>query len=216
MARLFPFALALLALVAGCVSAPTAPQAPRCRPQVAVVPVVNRTNAKLPWDLEAELTDDILDHLMCEGTFWVSPFNQFEVALEQTKGRDYFGSDLSFANHFSHNDFLIIAELVEHEMKPYKRELYPDIQVNHTPDRHQVLAMSIRLRVIDLRHEEPLIVRQEIVDSYKLVSPKAAKTNYAGLNDLVPEYGNTPLANGHKELAGEVASKIEEAVCCTW
>jgi len=73
MARLFSFALVLLAFAAGCVSAPTTPQAPRCRPQIAVVPVVNRTDAKLPWDIEAELTDDIISDLMLEGTFWVSP-----------------------------------------------------------------------------------------------------------------------------------------------
>ncbi len=216
MARFFSFALVLLALAAGCVSAPTAPQAPRCRPQIALVPVINGTNVKLPWDVETELTDDILDCLMCEGAFWVSPYNQYECALEQTKGRDYFGIDLSFANHFSHNDFLVIVELVEHEMKPYRREEYPDLMVSHTPDRHQVLALSARIRVIDLRFEEPAIVRQEIVETYKLVSPKAAKVCYDGLNDLVPEYSNTPLARGHKELAALVASKIEEAVFCNW
>jgi|GEM_PF-2977512 len=215
MARLFSYAFVLLAFAAGCASAPyTAPQAPRCRPQIAVIPVANKTTAKLPWDLETEMTDDVLECLMANGTFWVSPFNQFECALEQTKGRDYFGTDLSFANHFSHNDFLIVAELVEHEMKPYSREAYPDLQVSHSAEKHQVLALAIRLRVIDLRHEEPIIVRQEIIDTYKLVSPKGTKVAHDVLADKVPNYGSTPLSKGHKELASVVADKIEEAVFC--
>jgi hypothetical protein len=217
MSRLFS-ALLLMAALAGCSSSSQQiSYTQRCRPQVAFVPVINGTNASLPWDVERELTDDILDHVMCGGLYWVSPLNQFQTAIEQTKGKDYFGADLSFANHFSHNDFLVIAELIEHDMKPYDRYEYPELATpRHISDRLKVLEVAARIRVLDLRYETPVIVRQEVVESRMLLSAKEGEAVAIQDGPSCPEYMGTPFAKCHQELAGMIADKMEEAIFCSW
>lgn len=217
MSRLF-LLLPLLLLSACCQNNNCQPPVlcQRCRPQTALVPVVNGVDCPVQWDLSREMTNEVVDSMIDRSTLSITPLAHYRSAIDQISGADLFGKDLSFANHFANNDFLVLMELVKHDTVPYSKERFPHITIHRPAECHAVLALGMRLRVLDLRSEEPRIVLQELVECDQLITNRAAKIDYSTLSCESKGYQETPMALAHHLLAEEIAEKVECATLSQW
>lgn len=218
MSRLYLLLTPLLFLTGCCTNQCTQPPivCQRCRPNTALIPLVNNSNCAVQWDISHEITNEVVDSMLDRSTLNITPLAHYRGAIDQIAGADLFGKDLSFANHFASNDFLVLMELVKHDTVPYNKEHFPHITSRRSSECHSVLELGVRLRVLDLRSEEPRIVLQEFVECDQLITKRAAQIDYSLLDCESKSYHDTPLALAHQVLAQEIAEKVEYATLSHW
>lgn len=134
------------------------------KPHVALLPVQNGTGQLLPWDLAEELTHYARYETMNNGMLFVYPLNKVEEILDTCSGVDFFTPDLGFARLFPGADYLVVAEMIEHSTEPYQLG-YPYLFGQPSYKTHSILVMKMRIRIIDIRAENPRIVLQEVISN---------------------------------------------------
>ena len=217
MAR-YLFTLLLCLCFTGCTTRSDSNVNPLCyqktKPNVAFIPLKESLQYPYQWDVSKELTDNILQALVNKNTVYITPYIHFKTALDFTAGCDYFSSDLNFANYFGVSDFLVVSELLTHEIIPYAGRSETEPKRNLA--QFKTLKLGTRVRVLDLRYEHPKVILQKFVESHEIVSGTECRINY---NEIGPEhelYQTTPLYRGHCKIANELANEIESAILCNW
>ncbi|HLB52696.1 MAG TPA: CT253 family lipoprotein [Chlamydiales bacterium] len=173
----------------------------RAKP-IAVIPtMIDTTSFDVPWSIAEELTNSIVQAVGTSGQIYIKPSEEFAVI------ENPFGGDLSWTKtEFSGQQFAVFLELVEHELTPVAS------QKSQEEPRGHYLHMGVRVRVIDIRGEEPKIVLQEVVrDSYYI--PKSFfPPNYQITCWGCDEYVKTPLGIAHARLAQEVSGRVTDYI----
>jgi len=149
------------------------------KPIVAMLPIIDRTMTSL----SGELTDALRYQLNQNNSLFLVDSHEFQNAI-QTKGpSQLFGTNLFWVKDaFEHDEFAVFLELLEHV---------------ETPDAK--LAMTLRVRVVDLRKKEPQVILQEQISQLH------------SLNDLFEESPD-PIARAHTLLVQETAKHVEEYI----
>ena len=175
----------------------------RSKPVAAIASMIDTSSFDIPWSLSEEFTAQIVQKVGQTGQIFVSA-REDEVFAENP-----FGPDLGWvAREFPEQEFVVFLELVEHETAPaskIKKQLPPsDVSLN--------LNMAVRLRVIDVRGEQPKIVLQEIVrDSYfipKTLLPTDYNTVVWGTN----EFQKSPMGVAHEQIVQEISTRISDYI----
>lgn len=151
------------------------------KPHVALLPIQNGTSQFLPWNLPLVLNQCALYETMNHGVLYVYPLDKVEAILDTYRDVNFFTPDLAFSRLFPGSDFIVVAEMIEHTVKPYPIG-YP-ILLGYPPQHvHALLAMKLRVRILDVREEEPRIVLQEVIsESYAVPeSPDAVRDQTSG------------------------------------
>lgn len=187
----------------------------KTKPNVAFIPVVESV-ACCDWDLGKELTNETVEELASKNTVYLTPYIQFKSALDSTGDCDYFSSDLNFANYFGSSDFLVVSELLRHEVVPFSTLTKNDGDGKKNIAQMQVLDLGTRVRVLDLRYEQPKVILQKFVDTREIISGNESKIDYSELNPENELYAVTPLGRGHKKIARELSKEIESAILGNW
>ncbi len=197
-----PLYLPLLLLVASCTQHASPQQENACvythqRPIVALVPVVDNTHSNLPWSLSEELTSAIHYRLMQKDTFYL--IDQEKIRKCKTIDNP-FGSDLTWIKKaFFQNEFVVFLELISHEETAAK-------------DSPTELSMKMRIRVIDVRQEEPVVILQEIIHDSHYLPKQFTGDHFHQIEWGKENYNISPLGIAHTQLSREVASRIEDYV----
>ena len=215
------FSLMVLLCFAGCTTTGSDSKVnPLCtqktKPNVAFIPLKESSNCGYHWDISRELTDETLQALVNKNTVYITPYIHFKSAVDYTSDCDYFSSDLNFANYFGVADFLVISELLNHEVLPFTASRFPGIQPKKNIAQFKVLALGTRVRVLDLRYEHPKVILQKFVETHEVISGQDCKINYQEMGPESEYYQTTPLYRGHCKIAHELANEIESAILCNW
>ncbi|PIS03019.1 MAG: hypothetical protein COT85_03040 [Chlamydiae bacterium CG10_big_fil_rev_8_21_14_0_10_42_34] len=173
----------------------------RVKPSVAVASMLDTTTFDASWSLSEELTDGVMNLVSNKGQIFVharqeSPFTD-----------NPFGTDLSWMKREFHSEeFVAFLELVEHDFVPVKTKGVPLQEASSN------LNMSVRLRVVDLRHATPRIVLQEMIrDSYFV--PKTLIPNDYSVDVWGTEgFRKTPMGIAHAQLVQDIASRISDYI----
>ncbi|MFI5334115.1 MAG: CT253 family lipoprotein, partial [Chlamydiales bacterium] len=210
MVRAFLF-MALVMSLAACnrrdTDKATATVEQKAKPSVAIVPIFDRTeNAGVSWSLSDELTVGIQRKLAPRGKLSLT---SHEIARSITKklagDRDPFSTDLSWMKkEIKGAEFVIFGEVLQHEEVPVS---YANISQSPAD-----LKMSIKLRVVDLRGQQPRIVLQEILDDSYYLPKQFTKENFQQIPWGKENYHVSPLGIAHAKLIKELASRIEDYV----
>lgn len=178
------------------------------KPHVVFLPVRSNCQIDLPWDTSAEITQGVRNEIMNNGDlFFFSP-QKIQRDMEACGDVDYFGQDLSFTQCFCGADFLVISELIEHRYCPYEKGKYkPIYQVQCACSK--VLAMKLRVRIIDLRRDKPRIVLQEIFTSNHMLPVYTDSTDYSTCGYGTKGYSSTQIGMAHYRLSRDFANRIE-------
>ncbi len=181
------------------------------KPYVALVPVFDESNSKLPWDLSQELTTGIRTQLKRSGKIYIPPEKELKKALASTSKAELTSSnDLMPFLHFQPAHMVVILELIEHKIVPYQRGKIKPLYPAFTPaDEACVLMMKMRFKVVDIRGSEPKIIRQEVVDSNHSFSKTAMAESIFTHKEKEDVYPSTPLGLAHARLERDIAERIE-------
>jgi hypothetical protein len=182
------------------------------KPSVVLLPIIDRSQAGLCWDLKEELTEEFHCRAMSNANLFFVPDETVVKELRQaSKERpiDYFGPDLSFTKFFCEGDFIVAIELIEHQWIPYLpgkiSPLYPIKK--GTCDR--VLAMKARLKVIDIRDKKPRVVLMEIFNSNHMIARNDERVDYRECCWGSDPYTRTALSITHQRMIRDIVSRLE-------
>lgn len=173
----------------------------RAKPSVAIAPLLDTTSFDASWSLSEELTEGVTKLVASTGQIFVR--SQADSSLSEHP----FGSDLSWMKRdFPGQEFVAFLELVEHEFSPVKAKGVPAQEASAN------LNMAVRLRVVDLRSNNPKIVLQEMVRDTYFVPKTLIPTDYAADPWGTESYARSPMGIAHGLLTNELANRISEYI----
>lgn len=180
------------------------------KPHIALVPFIDSTGADVPWSLAQEMTLGVRYQAMDSGELYLLSRPEMLDGLAKTQNINLFDADLSYAKCFGNADFVVVCDLIEHQEQAYNK----CVHVCPLNLSGFVLVMKARLRIIDVRCQEPRVLLQEIVKLDQSI-PRCS-SNKCGFN-LIPygaeSYPQTPYALAHRGFQDLIVRRIEET---TW
>ncbi|HEY5259118.1 MAG TPA: CT253 family lipoprotein [Rhabdochlamydiaceae bacterium] len=201
-------AISLLLLAVGCDKSDNSEQAlyresGRPKPDVAVVPFIDHSASKLSWNLSDELSSTLCHRL--------SQKDKLYVVMIGKKERDLFnpfGTETGWIkDNYPDHEFVAFTEIVEHIEVPTRSERQVSAEAASAE-----LRMTVRLRVFDMRGEEPKVVLQELIHKNHFVPKQFNQYNF----DQEPwgdaSFPVSPLGIAHAELTKEIASRLEDYI----
>lgn len=207
--------LTLFALV-GCSSKGSYEQATRfhddgrAKPVIAFVPVFDRSESRIGWSLSEEFTEELKSRLIKRNSFYVSTPSDINAIISNLSSENNpFSADINWIKEtFESHEYVIFSELVEHDIHP--KELKGSFIDKITPSSE--LAMTMRIRVFDLRGNHPEVILQEFVHQSHVI-PKPSN-----LDEPNPErwrkitFSVSPMGLAHAQLSKEVVKRIEDYI----
>ena len=184
------------------------------RPIVAIVPVMDMARHHLTWNISDELTLAIRHRLTQHNHLYLLSADQVYAMTRRSvkdKNRDPFGIDTSWVRKaYPQNEFVAFFELVEH------KEIPLELEVKESPAE---LSMAVRVRVFDLRAEEPKVVLQEIVEQSHHIPQQFTQgetPESVQVSSQVPwgdeTFDISPLGIAHEKLCQEIAARVEDYI----
>lgn len=134
------------------------------KPRIVLLPISDVTGESARAD---ELMQGIRYQLLDRGNLYVYPQETVNLHLGRNGISSFFSSDISYAKQFGGADFIVATELVQ-----CRSERYGNVEDKCMPphlQRKNLLMVKLRVRMIDLRCQEPTIVWQEILSRQLLV-----------------------------------------------
>ncbi|HEY2811743.1 MAG TPA: CT253 family lipoprotein [Rhabdochlamydiaceae bacterium] len=182
----------------------------QARPQVALVPVIDTSkSAAYAWNLSDEFTSSIYSFLE-QGPLSLDPMVQVRETVRMVKNASNpFGANFSWLkNAFGKEEFVVFLELVHHE-EVLKRTDVQEIDPKTCPAD---LNMAMRVRVFDLRGEEPVVVLQEFVNGSHFIPRQFTQVNFHQVPWGEEGFNFSPLGLAHLDFAREISSRIEDYI----
>lgn len=211
--RAFLSVLCLSCLVAGCdktmQSDSEVSEAVSTKPSLAVVPLIDSSEAAPGWNLSDEITYTLCTKLDRKGLFTLALPSQIRAQAKRMKGKmNPFEDDISWIKEvFSEQDFVVFLELLEHREVPKAGEkpLPPSLLPAE-------LKTAVRIRMIDNRGKQPRIALQEIIQDSHFIPKQFNRYNFEQCAWDSEEFSLSPIGIAHSQLIKEVKNRIESYV----
>lgn len=182
----------------------------KTKPLIALITVRDTANSGLSWNLGREISEQIYKKLLHDDAIDVLPEEVEFAHADKIGAIDYFGTDLSFTQYFPAASFIVLMELIQHQVAPHKFSKKMPIKI-WTNDL--VLAMELRIRILDTRFGRPHIILQETIQRNQVLNRDWDKKHDFTENPWGSEkYQETQLAKRHQQLAYDTAKRIKQIV----
>ncbi len=180
------------------------------KPVVAIVPMIDSTDNDLSWSLSDEFTSAIDQRLARNNHLYLVDQNKIGAALKKMKGpQNPFGGDISWIKKtFNDEEFVVFLELVEHEEVFRQDKKKPVDNTLCSAD----LNMSVRIRIFDLRGEQPRVVLQELVNDTHFVPRQFTHVNFYQASWGDQTFNISPMGLAHAEFTKELSTRIEDYI----
>lgn len=178
----------------------------RPKPQVALLPIVDHSGKNLPWDLSCETTEGLRYEIRNRGLLFLFSEEQAQEWLTQGKV-DFFTSEETLARVFGGTDYIVLIEFLEHECIPYRP---PGIEHSNLPPQ-TLLAMKVRVKVVDLHLRCPRVVLQEVITRC-FTNPCAPSSNLMEAD----AYTIAVIQKAHQQFLSSLAERIQEVICSSY
>lgn len=159
------------------------------KPQVVLIP------PKIPADCPPGFADNFVMEMryqfMDHGDIYLYSDAEVQGGLAKLPNRDLFGSDVAWSKAFCPADYVVVIETLEH--RPYR---YP------RGCTLSYVLIKLRVKIIDIRHECPRVISNELIETCQRICPNPNETIY----DLSVSCG------AHQHLARKVVDRIEAVV----
>ncbi len=180
------------------------------KPIVAVVPVIDSTKNEYNWNLSDELTSTLYYRMVKQNQFFLEELPRVrDVTAKLKEPQNPFGNDLSWIKRaFKGEEFVVFLELVEHEEVLKQDRKNPAAPESCSAD----LNMSMRIRVFDLRGNEPKAILQELVHDSHFVPKQFTHLNFHQVPWGDDNFNISPLGLAHMEFTKEITDRIEDYI----
>lgn len=206
--------LPLALIVAGCRSNTENDANTACKthaelkPVVALIPVIDNTkNDSLAWSLSDEFTSSIFSCL-AQGDLYLESMGKVREMAKKCK-ENPFGTDISWIKRaYEKEQFVVFLELVQHEEVLKQEKKFLELPKTCSAD----LKLCMRIRVFDLRAEEPRVILQELVSDSHFIPRQFTRVNFQQASWGDEDFNFSPIGLAHFEFAKQIASRIEDYI----
>ena len=185
------------------------------KPSITLVPMKNQVGEStayvLGWDVAEELTSGLQDHVMTSTKMKLALSGNKVARLAKEEGKDLFVDDLAFLKDRGINNVVVMTELLEHRVIPYKRQTIKPLY-SVQGEASSVLMMKVRLKIVDMRSGKPRVLLQEILRSNHMIPRAAEGIDYTQLVWGTRIYLKSPLGAAHARLERDLAKRIKDYV----
>lgn len=182
------------------------------KPKVALMPILDSSDAGLSWDMTEELSQGIYTQLMNSGEFYVPTPREIGPVAAKCGDLDFFASELPCVREFANTDFIVAMEVIEHSValcdpcSQVKRPLECSMPSNRT------LSIRVRIKVIDIRCEKPKIVLYEIFKTCYTLTQSRSGLDCDNICWGAEDYEKTPYGIAHDRLIRNLSARLEEVI----
>lgn len=180
------------------------------KPTVSIVPVIDNTKTDYDWSLSDEFSSALYSRLSQQNHIYLTDSAKVrEKTKRLAEKNNPFSADISWVkNAFQGDEFVVFLELVEHEEVFEKNHRKPsDLQSCNAE-----LNMTMRLRVFDLREQEPKVILQELVQNTHFIPRQFTSENFYQVTWDDESYSISPVGLAHAKFSKEIASRIENYI----
>lgn len=178
---------------------------------VAVLPFIDHTSEHhFSWDLAREFTDEVRKRVFDSNKIYLlRDAGSFELA-KQFNTPDPKTIPESAFKELGASEFVVVGELIDQKQIPYG---LPKSRDNSSLEEvGAVLSLALRVRVIDVRHEKPKIILQEILNHEHVVARAYINTDYSKAPWGSEAFERTPMGIAHNRLVRELLARVEAYV----
>lgn len=177
------------------------------KPSLSLVGVCDVSNSPIVKNFPAELSKAVRNRLKRNGKLFCPPVSQTFKEMGSATMRELSEtSDLKLFNRFRGTDYVAVIETVEAQVLPYKRGAFKPLYLAAIDEQTaKVLSIAMRLRIINLKGNEPKVARMELVQSNHMMTSEDIT--------LAEKGDHNTLEMVRSRLARDLAQKIEETVC---
>jgi len=179
------------------------------RPVVALVPIIDSTTSELPWSLSDELTELVHERLEQKDKLHLIEENRIRSITKTLSSSDNpFANDISWVkNTFTNDEFVVFVELIEHDELPLNGQKF-----SSPKECSYELNMTARIRVVDLRQQQPQIVLQELIHDTHFIPKRFSRFNFEQVIWGEENYNISPLGIAHGAFSKEIAKRVEDYI----
>ncbi len=168
-----------------------------------MVPFIDHSQNSLSWNLSDELFSSLCRHLTQKDKLYIAAIGKKERELYNPFGTETGWIKENYPDH----EFVAFTEIVEHAEVPNRSER------NVSPENASAeLRMTVRLRVFDMRGEEPKVVLQELIHKKHFVPKQFNQYNFAQEPWGDASFPVSPLGLAHAKLTKDIASRLEDYI----
>lgn len=180
------------------------------KPVVAIAPVINSTEEDSIWSLSDEFTYCITHQLAQKNHFSLINFDKTRATAQQpTLNQNPFEQDISWLKKaFSHHGFVVFLELVEHN-EVVRQD---DKQTIDSKKCSAELLMTMRIRVFDLRKNEPKVVLQELIHESHFIPRPFTRSNFQQEKWGHEMFTISPMGLAHSQFIKHICNRLEDYI----
>lgn len=178
------------------------------KPAVAILPIKVTCDTHVKWDITRELSQAMDYSLKDHGQLYVLSKEEMGTGLLENKKIDFFNDDLFLAKQAKGADFIILQELIEHDTKSSSSESVTKLG-RPLASFQQVLAIRMRVKILDIRSGTPCILLQEIFSSEFLVPTDAEESGFEGKDVGSIAFWRTPIGRAYQDFVASLVDRYE-------
>jgi hypothetical protein len=180
------------------------------KPVVTIIPVIDNTKNNYEWSLSDEFSSELTERLSRRNHLDLADARKtHEKARRLKESQSPFSSDISWVkNAFQGDEFVVFLELVEHEELFRQDPKKPSALEECSAD----LNMTMRVRIFDVRGDQPKIVLQELVRDTQFIPRQFTSENLYQACWGNMSYSISPVGLAHAKLSKELSARIEDYI----
>lgn len=179
------------------------------KPRVAIVPIIDSTGVKHPWDVSDEIIFGLRRHICNCGKLYPLPQADVNANAALLGNVDYFGTNLTPWNGFSNAHYVVLIELIDHKVDSYEKGKFNSLYPTNGAHCNEVLAMRAHIRIIDIQHNKARLVLDEILESNHLLPWGHDNVDYESNPWDTENYVNTPVGLAHNRLIWHISQRLD-------
>lgn len=183
----------------------------RVKPKVSLVNVYDSSQSDLSWSLSEEFTTSIESRFFQHKKLFISrDFNSLtDPSILQTSSNPFMGEVEWVKELRSNTEFVVFMELLEHNYHPNDKE---NGFFNNPNNRAFELNLAMRIKVVDMRGDRPLVILSEVIRQTNSIPWQFASIDYDSTVWGKTTFSLSPMGLAHSSFAKKIAAQIEDYI----
>jgi hypothetical protein len=182
------------------------------KPKVAILPVLNSSKAVLNSDISDEIIFGLRNSICSMDKLFPLPQSDVNAAAALIGDAHYFTPDVSPWKGFLNAHYAIVMEVSQHKIVPFEKGAFSNLYPTNGGHSNQVLAIKVRLRILDVKYNQAKLVLDEIVESNHMMPWGFDQAVNKECSFDSPYYANTPFGMAHNRLIWQLSSRIHQVI----
>ncbi len=180
----------------------------RIKPSVALLPVIDNSNAGMPWDLQEEFHELLLNKIFSLNSLYITTQNPHLYQIDFSNSNSINSIDWA-NNNPGHAEYIACVEIKDHSLMPRanSKGLF-----NLESIKTFTLDISLQIKVIDIRGKNNKTILQETVHQSFFIPWKLTSIEYQKNGWGKTAFFLSPIGIAHTHMLSKVAQRMQDYI----